>query len=340
MSRRCRGSAPCARFPAGRRRTVWAAAVRPAWRVVHNAATPAGLECVLYVALEVSAEVDLRPLSAWLSARGVPHRIFEVSGRLRLAVPDERFQALVDAGWEAQNRGELPDVVASASAGSAGAGLLHLAQRNPLCIFLVVITLLCYPATASLPESLSLMLRAMLIVPTEQVGDFIQFTTLEASLRAGQFWRLWTPALLHFSVLHLAFNLLWLWEFGRRIEDVQGRGRLLEGVLILAPLANVAQWLVGDGPMFGGLSGVVYGLLGYLIVAGRRTGDPRLTLPPALVVILLVFLVLFSTGVTSAFGLHIANAAHWGGFIGGALWGLLRVRDIRQAAGGGSDWQA
>ncbi|MCC5870810.1 MAG: rhomboid family intramembrane serine protease [Gammaproteobacteria bacterium] len=308
--------------------------------VVHNAGLLIVVEFMLHVALEVSAEEDLRPLSAWLSARGVPHRIFEVSGRLRLQVPDERFQALVDEGWAAQSRGELPDAVVSSAGGGVADGVLALAQRNPLCIFLVVVTLLCYPATSSLPESLSVMLRAMLIVPTEQVGDFIQFTTLEASLRAGQIWRLWTPALLHFSVLHLAFNLLWLWEFGRRIEDVQGRGRLLEVVLILAPVANVAQWLVGDGPMFGGLSGVVYGLLGYLIVAGRRTGDPNLTLPPALIVILLVFLVLFSTGVTSAFGLHIANAAHWGGFIAGVLWGLLRLRSVRPTAGGGSNWQA
>lgn len=302
------------------------------------------LESELYVALEVSAEVDLRPLSAWLRERAVPHRIFEVAGRLRLEVPDERFAALVEEGWAAQNRGELPAAVLSSSGLGAGLGVvdgvLALGRRNPLCIALVILTLLCYPATWSLPESLSAMLRAMLIVPTEQVGDFIQFTTLEAALGAGQFWRLWTPALLHFSVLHLAFNLLWLWEFGRRIEDVQGGRRLLEGVLVLAPLSNVAQWLVGDGPMFGGLSGVVYGLLGYLMVAGRLTGDPRLTLQPALVVILLVFLVLFSTGVTAAFGLHIANAAHWGGFIAGLLWGLLRVRRARTTAGGGPDWQA
>lgn len=295
----------------------------------------------MYIALEVSAEVDLRPLSAWLENRGVPHRIFEVSGRLRLAVPDERYQALVDAGWEAQNRGELPvPQSAGLAAAGLGQGAGNLLQRYPLCLFLVALTLACFPATASLPDSLGAMLKAMLIVPTEQVGDFIQFTNLQTALSAGQFWRLWTPALLHFSVLHLAFNLLWLWEFGRRIEEAQGRLRLAELVLLLAPVANVAQWLVGDGPMFGGLSGVVYGLLGYLIVAGRRSGDPRLMLPPALVVFLLIFLVLFSTGITTAFGLHIANAAHWGGFVGGVVWGLLRVRDQRPTPPGGSVTEA
>ncbi len=294
----------------------------------------------MFIALEVDANVDLRPLSAWLSSRGVPHRIYEVSGRLKLEVPDEQFKDLVEEGWAAQNRGELPAAVTRGSGRGLGDGLLALAQRNPLCMILVVFTLACYPATSSLPESLSPMLRAMLIVPTEQVGEFIQFTSLRVALESGQIWRLWSPAFLHFSVLHLAFNLLWLWEFGRRIEDVQGHRSLLLLVAVLAPVSNLAQWVVGEGPMFGGLSGVVYGLLGYLMVAARRSGDPRLALPPALIVILLIFLVLFSTGVTAAFGLHIANAAHWGGFIGGMVWAFLRVPQARPPADDGSGWRA
>ncbi len=296
----------------------------------------------MYIALEVDASVDLRPLSAWLHARGVPHRIFEASGRLRLGVPDERFQAVVDEGWAAQSRGELPTAVSATPGRGFAGGVIALAERYPLCMVLVVLTLACYPATASLPESLSPMLRALLIVPTEQVGQFIQFTSLRTALENGQVWRLWSPALLHFGVMHLAFNLLWLWEFGRRIEEAQGRYHLLLLVLLLAPVANVAQWLVGEGPMFGGMSGVVYGLLGYLIIAGRRSNDPRLQLPPALIVILVLFLVLFSTGVTTAFGLHIANAAHWGGFVGGIIWALLRVPKVEAPPPNAddSDWRA
>lgn len=294
----------------------------------------------MHIALEVDASVDLRPLSAWLHARGVPHRIFEASGRLRLGVPDERFQAMVDEGWAAQNRGDLPTTVGARGGRGLAGGLLALAARYPLCMVLVVLTLAGYPATASLPETMSPMLRAMLIVPTEQVGQFIQFTSLRTALESGQVWRLWSPALLHFGILHLTFNLLWLWEFGRRIEEVQGRGNLALLVLLLAPVANVAQWLMGDGPMFGGMSGVVYGLLGYLIVAGQRSNDPRLQLPPALIVILLLFLVLFSTGVTTAFGLHIANGAHWGGFVAGVVWALLRVPQAPPPAAHGSDWRA
>lgn len=292
----------------------------------------------MVIALEVDAHEDLRPLSAWLRQQGVPHRIFEASGKLRVEVPDTRWLAVVEAGWEACRRGELPDPVRTPQAFQSGTGVRGLVARYPVVLGLVLITLLCFPATAALPDDLSPMLRAMLIVPTERVGDFIQFTTLQTALGAGELWRLWTPALLHFGVLHLAFNLLWTWEFGRRIELVQGHWRLLEVVLVLAPIANVAQWYVGDGPMFGGLSGVVYGLLGYLIVASRRASHPELNLPPGLVIVLLIFLVLFSTGVTALFGLHIANGAHWGGLIGGMVWAFLRVpRDPRQS---GPEWAA
>ena len=38
----------------------------------------------------------------------------------------------------------------------------------------------------------------------------------------GQLWRLFTSALPHVNVLHLVFNLYWLWVFGSIVEDVYG----------------------------------------------------------------------------------------------------------------------
>lgn len=290
------------------------------------------------IALEVDAQQDLRPLSVWLRQQGVPHRIYEVSGRLRLEVPDARFQPIVESGWSALQQGELPPAISRPAAFRSGIGIMGALRRYPVLFALIVVALACFPVTAALPDQIGTVLETMLIVPVQQVDEYIQFTSLEAALTAGELWRLWTPALVHFGVLHLAFNLLWLWEFGRRIEFVQGSPRLLELVLVLAPLANVAQWYTGAGPMFGGLSGVVYGLLGYLIVAGRRASHPQLELPPGLIGILVLFLVLFSTGVTSLVGLHVANGAHWGGFVAGLVWGWLRVpREPRQS---GPEWAA
>jgi GlpG protein len=279
-------------------------------------------------ALEVEPDEDLRPLSAWLAERGVPHRIFEASGRLRLSVPDDSWLELVEAGRAAQLAGELDGLIVRRRTPDLIAPLRRGAGQAPVTLVLVLLALGFYPATLGFEQGLSdWTLRWLLIVPIERVDEFIRFATLPQSLAAGEIWRLWTPALLHFGLLHLAFNLLWLWEFGRRVEAAEGRWRLLQTVLLLAPVANVAQYLMMDGPVFGGLSGVVYGLLGYIVTAHRRAPEQSAyQLHSGLVVLLLLFLVLFSTGFTEPFGLHVANAAHWGGFVAGILWALIRVR--------------
>lgn len=282
----------------------------------------------MIIAHETDASEDLRPLAEWLRARGVPHRVFEEGGRLRVAVPDERLVAVVEEGAERLRAGELSsERRAPAVQDSRTDAIRARLVQVPVTTALVALALLFFPATAlDLPAVEAFTLRWLMIVPIERVGDFIDFSSLPSALRAGEIWRLWTPAFLHFGAVHLVFNLVWLWEFGRRIEMAGGRARLVEAVLVLAPLANIAQYLMDDGPRFGGLSGVVYGLLGYLIVAGRRSRHPAYRVPAALAVVLVVFLVLLSTGATEPFGLFVANGAHWGGFIGGILLAMLRVR--------------
>lgn len=280
----------------------------------------------MIIAFETDASEDLRPLAAWLRERGVPHRVFEEGGRLRLAVPDERLIAVVEDGAARLRAGELRGGWQGVGVASIQGGLRQRIAQAPVTALLVGLALLFFPATAIEHSSVeAFTLRWLMIVPIERVGDFIDFSTLPAALAAGEVWRLWTPAFLHFGAVHLAFNLLWLWEFGRRIEVGGGRALLLEAVLLLAPLANVAQYLMDDGPRFGGLSGVVYGLLGFLIVAGRRSNEPAYRVPAALVLMLVLFLVLFTTGATEPFGLFVANGAHWGGFVGGMLLAMLRV---------------
>ncbi|HSG89731.1 MAG TPA: rhomboid family intramembrane serine protease, partial [Pseudomonadales bacterium] len=214
-------------------------------------------------------------------------------------------------------------------------GVRDALRRAPATGALVLLTLALFPATLFRDGAIwDFTLRWLMFVPIERVGDFIQFATLQATLRAGEFWHLWTPALLHFGVVHLAFNLLWLWEFGRRIEAADGRMRLFEVVIVLAPISNGVQYALMDGgPVFGGLSGVVYGLLGYIVTAYRRYPQPAYNLNSGLVVMLLLFLVMFSTGVTEPFGLNIANGAHWGGLAAGVIWALIRVRPPKPGDG-------
>ncbi len=77
------------------------------------------------------------------------------------------------------------------------------------------------------------------------------WTAFLPEVRAGQVWRLFTPALLHFGWPHLLFNLWTFWDLGRAIEWRRGSGTLLGLILGLGVISNLGQYLY-TGPHFGG----------------------------------------------------------------------------------------
>jgi len=130
--------------------------------------------------------------------------------------------------------------------------------------------------------------------------------------------------LLHFGVLHLAMNGLWYWELGKRIELRQGPWVLLSLTLLFSLVSNLAQHYVGGPSLFGGLSGVLYGLLGYVWLYQWLAPNPHYSLPKGVLVMMLIWLVVCLSGVISQLGFgQIANAAHVGGLLIGCLAGLL-----------------
>ena len=138
-------------------------------------------------------------------------------------------------------------------------------------------------------------------------------------VQQGEIWRLFTPMFLHFGILHIVFNMLWLRELGAVIESRKGRLKLVLLVLALAGLSNVAQYLY-SGPNFGGMSGVIYGLFGYIWMKGRF--DPRsgMSMPPNIVFWMIAFFFLCLSGLM---GDNIANVAHGAGLICGIAFGYL-----------------
>lgn len=144
-------------------------------------------------------------------------------------------------------------------------------------------------------------------------------------VREGQVWRLITPIFLHFGYLHLFFNLWWLSDLGRRIENRRGETVFIVMVVLMSVFSNLLQYF-WSGPLFGGLSGVVYGLLGYSWAKGRWDPSDNLGLNSQVAVFMMGWLVLCMTGAMGP----VANAAHVGGLVFGVAWGWVSGRVKRR----------
>jgi len=136
-----------------------------------------------------------------------------------------------------------------------------------------------------------------------------------------EWWRLLGPAFIHFSALHIIFNLLWWGMLGAKIERILGMSMLLIVFLVSATISNAAQALFSDPVqgnlfLFGGLSGVVYAVMGFVWWLGWLRPSWGLSLPNSIVGFMLVWLVL---GYADILWVNMANAAHTAGLISGCL---------------------
>ena len=140
---------------------------------------------------------------------------------------------------------------------------------------------------------------------------------------AGQFnqiWRYITPIFIHFSAMHIIFNLMWWWYLENMIETRRSKNTLLEILLLSGIISNIAEYMA-TGPFFGGLSGVVYALMGYVWLCGRYRPKLGLALDNVMMGIAIIWLI---AGFTELLG-PIANIAHLVGLIVGLL---LAAKDL------------
>ncbi len=138
----------------------------------------------------------------------------------------------------------------------------------------------------------------------------------------GHVWRLVTPAFLHFSIPHILFNLLYLRFLGGEVESKRGLARYLGLILLVAIISNVGQYAITGSPLFGGMSGVVYGVFGYILMRERFAPQQGLSMPPNTTFWLLGWFFLCMFGVIGG----VANGAHAFGLASGMLAGLWPAR--------------
>ncbi|MDI6942774.1 rhomboid family intramembrane serine protease [Microbacterium barkeri] len=130
-------------------------------------------------------------------------------------------------------------------------------------------------------------------------------------------WRLVTVALVHGGFWHVGLNLLSLWMIGRILEPIIGSGRFLALYVLSTIGGSVAVALLAFSTPVVGASGAVFGLLGTLLVIGRRLGgDIR-----GILVVLGINLVIGFIP-----GFNVSWQAHVGGLITGLVVGLVLAR--------------
>lgn len=273
--------------------------------------------------LRLPLSVDLSGFVSLLQRMHVPHRVNEEAGEQVVWAPESiagEVRSLYARFPQGDPEGHVP--VVERPPAMARPGWVQQLRDSPatatillLCVIVAVVT--------QLGENLSV-LSGLTFLDFSIRGQYIQFTPLSDSLAAGQWWRLFSPMLIHFGFLHIAMNGMWYWELGRRVELRQGSINLIGLSLLFSLVSNFAQYLFGGPSLFGGMSGVLYGLLGHVWIYQLMAPNPLYRLPRGVLVMMLVWLAVCMSGLVSLIGFgQIANAAHVGGLLIGCLTGLL-----------------
>lgn len=170
-------------------------------------------------------------------------------------------------------------------------------------------------------------MRYFTIAPLDAVDHSKVGEGLAATFSTISWWRLVTPAFLHFGIIHLVFNALWTWETGKRLETYLGSLKFLMLIVTIAVAANVIQYGWTGSIWFGGLSGLVYGLFGFIWICNKYQPNALLSLPEGIYVFMIVWLIAGAVGLLDfVLPVVVANAAHVGGLLTGLALALLYTR--------------
>ena len=258
--------------------------------------------------LRAPLDVDLSPLTRHLWAEKIVHRVVEDGEQQVLLIADpadaSRISELLTQ-WENHELGAptpVPDKGTS--------GLSEKIKSSPLTVVLLLLVAGVFVWQHLNTEWTTWLQNSEALWPDGRN----QLSTYSAM----SLWDIWRPTLLHFSVMHLLFNALWVWVFAGAMERAGERTAILALLLFCGLSGNLLQWWLA-GPAFGGISGVVYGLAGWTGLRQQRYGIPY-GIPPALLGVMVFLMLLTLFGDTLMPGL--SGMAH-GGHLGGLLCGLL-----------------
>ena len=274
-------------------------------------------------AASLSLDIDLLSYSHFLHQQGLKHRIVEESGQQSIYVEYDREVAFIQKSLESflreqellvQQRAESHQV--SNPAQKIAYNLFVAFINSPATLSLILASILVAVITSLGSEVHRLNFLFYPLIATSSLGALFD-DIVNLRIAAGTL----TPMFLHFGELHLIFNMLWLWYFGRQLEAIQPIWMFILLVVVTSFVSNTTQYLAIEFNNFGGMSGVVYGLVGYTWVIHSLMPRSCLLINTNMFIFFVVALVLMEIVASS----WIATAAHVGGLISGLIIGVAAV---------------
>ena len=269
---------------------------------------------------------NISSVSLYLLERGIKHEIVEDRQGQHLLVDEDKAERVI-ALLRQPEVGQQAYTERTSARLSGGRSTLQIWPVSCALGVLGVLGFLVYRLEASFD-----LFRLLTFTEVHFTGyEFYNATLAESLGQNWQVWRLLTPAFLHFSIFHILFNALGIWELGRRLEVYLGSGLYLGVFLFLAVAANLAQYFESGPSLFGGLSGALFGFVGLIPMLYLKGRHPIMRLPNGIYILVGVTLIAGMVGAfTLLFSINIANGAHLGGLVAGVLLGaVLPVKHLK-----------
>lgn len=278
-----------------------------------------------------SAEQELATLRQWLWHEHISHYYRQDRDAQLIILINDAQKGQATGLVERWRRDELP-VPSSAQSARSILGpaqwqdIKRVVREQPVVITMIVFSIAVFwlygVQANAVKNALSILSPATRLSVSDSLHLDMAFAMM---LYSQEWWRLITPIFLHFSLVHLVFNMMWLWVFGRHIERDEGSVYCFAVMLLWGVLSNLAQ-LLYQGANFGGMSGVIYGVIGYLWIE-QITGRRRLIVLPKW--LFMMFIIWALWGVLDpvlvpydSLRSNMANASHFGGLCAGCLTAL------------------
>ena len=280
---------------------------------------------------------DLSIFSQWLLSEGLQHRITELEGMQVILSSNESYKTQVEQALEQYLsepefrvwvNAQLSDNLnrRQFSASSDHELLLNYTRATPRqapVIFILMFVSVIFAYLSDFGEGGPFFRVLLILDPFKLSLDLStmsgRWNGLIELLAMGEVWRVISPDFIHFNMMHITFNLLMLWVLGGQLEIQKGSISFIALVVFVSIVSNIAQ-LLETSYLFGGMSGVVYGLVGYCWL--WKYFQPTIFFPSALMKFCLGWLVLGYTPLTEWLGWgRMANAAHLYGLFAGLIWG-------------------